>query len=431
MLNMLGYAVNEIRKRKKSYVLNVLVISLVVVLLVTLNGLGAAYKDASLLPFENIHSSITIQRSGNVPENMTGAVLPCSLAPISAQNVKNISALSDVKGVSDGLFLWVFDKDNFKRVLGVDWNDSLGAKTGASLVAGSLPRNGTETLIEKAYAEKYGLNLNDTVNVAGTNFTIAGFAESSGKDIVSSDLYVGLPTAQSLAYNSTNLQKAEPFARDDVNIIFVDVDQTQVQSVANTLNSTLNAPSSGGTTPLGQSVGAVTIYTPQSFESQISSLTALSDQMILIISAIAFIGASLIVVKSMSHTILERRRELGVMKAVGFRNRDIQKEVLSETLLQGALGYALGIIFSAAAIVALSRVQIAITIPWELNPYPHFLLADPNSATVAQNYFLPITLQPVAALIALAVVAVISSVTALILTRYINRLKAAEVLKYE
>jgi putative ABC transport system permease protein len=153
--------------------------------------------------------------------------------------------------------------------------------------------------------------------------------------------------------------------------------------------------------------------------------------MILIISAIAFIGASLIVVKSMSHTILERRRELGVMKAVGFRNRDIQKEVLSETLLQGALGYALGIIFSAAAIVALSRVQIAITIPWELNPYPHFLLADPNSATVAQNYFLPITLQPVAALIALAVVAVISSVTALILTRYINRLKAAEVLKYE
>ena len=336
-----------------------------------------------------------------------------------------------MKGVSDGLFLWVFDKDNFKRVLGVDWNDSLGAKTGVSLIAGSLPRNGTETLAEKAYAEKYGLNLNDTVNVAGTNFTIAGIAENSGKDIVSSDLYVGLPTAQSLAYNSTNLQKTEPFARDDVNIIFVDVDQTQVQSVANTLNSTLNAPSSGGTTPLGQSVGAVTIYTPQSFESQISSLTALSDQMILIISAIAFIGASLIVVKSMSHTILERRRELGVMKAVGFRNRDIQKEVLSETLLQGALGYTLGIIFSAAAIVALSRVQIAITIPWELNPYPHFLLADPNSATVAQNYFLPITLQPVAALIALAVVAVISSVTALILTRYINRLKAAEVLKYE
>ena len=68
MLHMLDYAVNEIRKRKKSYVLNILVISLVVVLLVTLNGLGAAYKDASQLPFENIHSSITIQKSGNVSD---------------------------------------------------------------------------------------------------------------------------------------------------------------------------------------------------------------------------------------------------------------------------------------------------------------------------------------------------------------------------
>jgi hypothetical protein len=64
-----GFALKEIRRRKKKYILNIMVISLVVVLLVTLNSMGIALKEASKLPFENIHSSIIVQRSGNVPEN--------------------------------------------------------------------------------------------------------------------------------------------------------------------------------------------------------------------------------------------------------------------------------------------------------------------------------------------------------------------------
>jgi putative ABC transport system permease protein len=366
--------------------------------------------------------------------NMTGALVPCSLAPISAAYLKNITAINGVKGVSDGLFLWVFDKDNFKRVLGVNWNDSLGERARGNIVAGSVPRTNTEAAVEKAYAQQYGVGINDTIGISGANFTVSGIVESSGKDIVSSNVYVGLGAAQNLAYASPNLQKTEQFEKDDINIIFVDADQSSVRAVAGKLNDLFTAPSpeqGQGTTPTGQSIGTYTISTPASFEAQISSLYALSDQVITIVSVMTLLGGSLILIKSVSHAVLERRREFGIMKAVGFRNRDIHKELLTETLLQILLGYGAGIAVSFAAIYALARSTIAITIPWELNPYPHFLLSNPESATVVQSYNLPIHFQVVAALIALVAVFAIGSVTVLLITRHINRLKAAEVLRYE
>jgi hypothetical protein len=91
--HMIGYALKELRKRKRKYLLNIMVIVLVVVLLITLNSLGVAFKEASRLPFENIHSSIIIQRNGNVPENTSGAVTPCSLAPIKGEFIPQIGKI--------------------------------------------------------------------------------------------------------------------------------------------------------------------------------------------------------------------------------------------------------------------------------------------------------------------------------------------------
>jgi len=229
---MRNYAVQEIMKRKGRYLLSILVIALVVAMVITLNSLSIAYKDAAKLPFESIHSSIIIQKNGNVPENTTGTVLSCSLAPISLPSVERISSIDGVKDVSSGLFLWVFDSDNFKRVLGVHWNDSIGTRIKSKLVVGRAPATDTEALIEQTYASQYGLRINQPISISGKAFTISGIIATQGNDIVSSDAYIGLAQAQQLAYTSPNLQATESFNADDVNIIFVDADQAKVKSVA-------------------------------------------------------------------------------------------------------------------------------------------------------------------------------------------------------
>jgi len=429
---MIGYALKELRKRKRKYLLNIMVIGLVVVLLITLNSLGVAFKEASRLPFENIHSSIIIQRNGNVPENTSGAVTPCSLAPIKGEFILQIGKIEGVKEVSYGLFLWVFDKDSFKRVLGMNWNDDRGKRIGSELIEGSLPQSDEDALVERAYAQQHGLKLNQKMRLSGTDFTVSGIVETTGKDILSSDLYVNLNSAQSLAYSSKNLQETEKFAKNDVNIIFVDSDQTRVKDVTGKLKTLLNPPtSSAGKTPTGQITGAYNIYTPESFESQISSLFLISDKLILVLSLVVLVGALLVIIKSMSHTLLERRKEFGIMKAVGFRSRDIRREITIETILQAIIGYCIGVALSLVAIFALAKTTVSIAIPWEMSPYPHFLTSNPNLIAPVQTYLFPIKFEAMYSVEVLIAILVLSLLTVSVLARYINGLKAMEVLRYE
>jgi putative ABC transport system permease protein len=270
------------------------------------------------------------------------------------------------------------------------------------------------------------------MKVSGTDFTVSGIVETSGKDVVSSDVYVNLSSAQSLAYNSKNLQDTEKFNRNDINIIFVDADQTKVKEVTDNLKALFSSPlSNGGKTPTGQTTGAYSIYTPESFESQISSLFLMSDRLILVVSLVALIGAVLIVIKSMSHTLMERRKEFGIMKAVGFRSKDIQREVAAETLLQAIIGYGIGVAMSLVAIFALAKTTVSIAIPWEMSPYPHFLTSNPNLIAPVQTYPFPIKFEAVYSAEVLIAVFALSLLTVLVLTRYINGLNAMEVLRYE
>jgi ABC-type antimicrobial peptide transport system permease subunit len=429
---MLGsYAFRELSRRTKRYLLNMMIVALVVIMLITLNSLGAAYKETAKLPFEKIHSSIIVQKNGNVPENTTGVVTSCSLAPIGNNVLDEIKNIDGVNDVSEGLFLWVFDTDNFKRVLGVNWSDSLGAKIKANLIDGELPST-DEALVDKTYAEQYNISIGKKIKISGRNFTVSGIGKTSGKDVIASDIFVNLGASQQLAYSSENLQKTESFGQNDINIIFVDAEQTKVSEVAESLNEILNPQIlTNGKTPTGKTIGIYTIYTPKSFENQISSLFFLSAKLIWFISLITVIGCMLIIIKSMSYGVMQRKKEFGIMKSVGFTNKDIQREIATETMIQVFSGYILGIVGSLILIIMLGKTKISISIPWELNPYPHFLATNPTLVNTVQTYFLPIQFQLIYAGVSFLVVVLIGMLTVLVITKNINKLKAMEVLKNE
>ncbi len=425
-----GYAFRELSGRKKQHILNISLIAFIVALLITLNSLGMAYKDASRLPFEKIQSSIIVQKNGNVPENTSGAVTSCSLAPIRNDVVGKIGEMDGVTGVSYGLSLWVFDQDHFKRVLGVNWNDSMGAKIKANLVEGILPQSGDEVLVDETYARQYGLGVGRKTDVSGRKFRISGISRDSGNDIVASDIFMDLGSAQDLAYDSVNLQDTETFEKDDINIIFVDAEQTKIDAVARRLKSLLNSGNLDyGKTPTGNEIGTYNIYTPSSFEDDISSLFELSDRMVLLISLVVVVGSALIIIRSMSHVLLQRKKEFGIMKAVGFTDSDIRNVMTKVILFQSAAGYVIGLIVSLVAIWLLSMTRVSISIPWELDPYPHFLASNPSLVNAVQSYLLPIRFQPIYAVISFIVVMVIGLLTSFAVTHQINRLKVMEALK--
>jgi putative ABC transport system permease protein len=422
----------ELLKRSKLYLLSVMVIGLVTLMVITLNSLGDAYKEASRLPFNDIQGTIIMQRNGNVPEDISGVLLSCSLAPIHQEIISRISKADDVKDISTALSLWVFDTDHFKRVLGVNWSDSFGKKLASKLIEGTIPKTNQEVLAEKTYAQKNALEIGRETDISGQQFTVVGFIETAGNEVVASDVYLNLGEAQEMAYQSKNLQEVETFDKTDVNIVFIDAAYPNVAAVTQQIKQIATSDeSNAGKTPLGQTIGTYNIYTPESFEDQVSAVFHISDKLIWIISLVIFVGSALIVARNTLHNILERRREFGIMKSVGFRSRDIRREVNIETFIQVLVGFAIGLILSAGAIIALAHTTVSIAIPWELSPYPHFLLANPNEANVVQTHLLPIKLEPLYILSSFLITLVIGLITSFLGTWQINKLKPMEVMRYE
>jgi len=429
---MFHYAIKELLKRNKLYLLNVMTIGLVTLMVITLNSLSTAYRDAARLPFEDIQGNIVIQRNGNVPETISGVLLSCSLAPIPQEIISQIRKTDGVKDVSAALSLWVFDTDNFKRVSGVDFHDNFGQKLTAKLISGSIPGADNQILVEKTYAEKYSLNVGRETVIADRHFTVSGIVGTAGNEIMASDIYLNLGAAQEMAYQSQNLQTVETFNDTDINIIFVNVGQIDLEAVTQNIKGIIGNPAmNSGKTPIGQTIGSYNIYTPESFENQISSLFHISDKLTWFISLILFIGAAIIVARNALRTILERRKEFGILKTVGFRNRDIQHEVTLETFIQILTGFFMGLILSIIAVVVLSHTTVSIAVPWELTSYPHFLLANPSDANMSQTRLLPIKLESLQVFASFVIIMAVGLATSFLSVWQINKLRPMEVMRHE
>ncbi|HKI48861.1 MAG TPA: hypothetical protein VKA69_06020, partial [Desulfobacteria bacterium] len=122
----LRYLRNELYYQKRRTLAAVMGLSIGIALLIILNALSMAYRLAARVPLQEIGADVTVQRSGNVPKDLKGAVFPCSAVTIRHEEVKRIETLPGVRGIGKAVLLWVFDPDRAWIVLGVEQQNSVG-----------------------------------------------------------------------------------------------------------------------------------------------------------------------------------------------------------------------------------------------------------------------------------------------------------------
>jgi putative ABC transport system permease protein len=87
---------------------------------------------------------------------------------------------------------------------------------------------------------------------------------------------------------------------------------------------------------------------PKAFQDQIASATSILNAILFGIAAISLLVGGLSIINTMTMSISERIREIGIKKAVGAKTRNIMFEYLTEAgligLFGGLLGWALGAI---------------------------------------------------------------------------------------
>src|SRR4030043_2067421 len=173
----LRYMTKELYYQKRRTVMSILGLSIGIALLIIPRALSSAYRQAAQVPPKETGADITVQRSGDVPKDLAGAVFPCSAVTIRKEEVEKIQKLPGVRGIGTGLLLWVFDPNRAWIVLGIDKDNSIGPSLlRSSLTEGRFLEDGKpEALVEQAYDLEFGIKMNDTLSVAAKKFPVVGF----------------------------------------------------------------------------------------------------------------------------------------------------------------------------------------------------------------------------------------------------------------
>jgi putative ABC transport system permease protein len=414
-----SYLVSELTRRPYRTLSAVLTIAIGIALFVSLQAYAGGYRTAARAPLAEVGADITAQRQGDVPEGFEGIVYPHSVAPIHRDEIDAIAAIPGVEGVAESLFFWSFEEDSFVAGLGFDPAVDFGpGRLKAGLVDGRFPQPNDHdvALADASYAAQNGLQLDDVVTIAGQPFTIVGLIDTARVgQVANANLYLPLADVQAMAAVAPNVLAVHDMRSDDANLLFLKAEQTQAEDVV-----------AAATMILGEKA---LISSAESFGEQLGALFDLIDRFGVIVGLVAFLFAVAILLRAIAAGVWERRREIGMMRAVGWRRRDISRQLLAETLLITLLGGLAGLVLAWMVTLLLSLTAITVPVPWELSPSPHFLPGGANEVAVVVPLAAQIT--PMLALASLGLSLAAAALVGLWLPRRIANIKPAEVLRSE
>jgi putative ABC transport system permease protein len=222
-----------------------------------------------------------------------------------------------------------------RSVSGVDETEKeIGAITPGQVTTGRYFRPGDEreAVLNESYASRENLDVGDELTLGGKTFTVVGIAETplGGQP---SDVYVKLAQLQALS---------DRVGR--VNSVYVRAESSgDVSEVASTIEQTLDGASVTTAEDLADRVSGTLVDAKNLAGS-------LGTALVIVGLLSAFLIASLLTLSS----VTKRVRELGTLKALGWSQGLVVRQVTGESLIQGLLGGVVGILIGIAGATAIT-----------------------------------------------------------------------------
>ncbi|MEW6530948.1 MAG: ABC transporter permease [Thermodesulfobacteriota bacterium] len=414
-----NYVLGEIFRRWRRTSVSVSLIAFSIGVLFVVNTIGTSFQQAFRAPLDDVGATLTVQRSGDVPEKMEGAVLPCSVAPIHQDEVRKIAQLPGIQSANEALLIWHFGPEGFRIVVGLRSNDESGpALLKKALMSGRFldEANPKAAVVDLSFARTEGLEVGQTLKLQDSTFEIAGIVDSSLiSQLAAAQIYVTLPEARRLAVNSPSVKAVHKFGNEDSNVLFVRADRDKTDELAKQIKEIMGEKA--------------TVSTPASFTEILGGVFALTDRFSWMMSALSLAVAFVLVARTTAANVRERRPEIGTMKTIGWTTRDIIRQMGLETVVIVVLGALGGVLLGICAANALSLVTISIPIPWDMSPRPHFLPGGGDQ--LMRDVRLSVSISPLLVASALFASLLIGVGSAWAMSRSVTRLKPSEVLRYE
>ncbi|MGK9147514.1 FtsX-like permease family protein [Plantibacter flavus] len=245
------------------------------------------------------------------------------------------------QGGPDGAGGSSFGIDSF-TVLGLDpAGDAVGPLSAVTLDDGrtlTADDAGTDVaVLDASYATEAGLTTGDTIDIAGTTFSIVGTVAASGADATTaSNVYIPLDVAQTLSGLDGQISNVYVQAASSTDIAQV---QTDIETALP--DATVSTQEDLASTVSGSLASASTL------------VSNLGTWLSLIVLAAAFLIAILFTISG----VTRRTREFGTLKAIGWSNRRIVGQVAGESVVQSLIGGAVGVAVGLVGILVVNLIS--------------------------------------------------------------------------
>jgi putative ABC transport system permease protein len=407
------YVLKELRHHHHRTLVNVVGIAVGIALFVSINAVSTAYQKAVSLPFKNLGADLVVQRperrtmgSTQAPESMRGIRLPFSNQLLPSEDLRKLASIEGVGAMASSLLLWEFDQGGFRTIMGVDLSQpSLGpVKVKEWLKEGRFPQQEGEAILEKHYAKFHHATIGARMKIGGRDFTVVGLLEiKEGSQIASANIYLPLADAQKLLGEESK----------GINVVYLRLKSPSLLSRVKT--------------QIARQLSGVSVTSSDSFLELMGGVSKISDQFSLLTSLIALGGAIFLIIKTMLSNLVARSSEIGILKAVGWTERDVQKQLMGEALLQSLAGGIFGLIIGYGVSYLLGFASIPVTTPWEINLLPALAKSAESASSAAVRLPVSLSLSLTAAALALSLLA--GALASYFMGRRTARMKPVDILR--
>lgn len=381
-------------------------------------GGGLSDEERSLLEKENGSSRLGLQNLGEPGTTFSrDTFMTMSQLSFPATNVTKVAGLAGVESAVGGLTLNSIHVSgtvpeqadqgqgrfggppqdgrgggpssidfNAMTVSGVDQSSrDLGAITADQVTRGRWLSDDSsrEVILDVNYASSQGLALGDSVKLGGKSFEVVGIAKTPLGG-AASDVYVKLAQLQKLS---------DRVGR--VNTVYVRATSAKaVTALARHITNTFEGASVTTAKDLADRVSGSLVDAKN-----------LTRKLGLALAVVGLTAAFLIAILLTLSSVGKRVRELGTLKAVGWPQRLVVRQVTGEALLQGLLGGLIGVILGVAAATAITVFgpDLQATVSSALSAGPRFGPPGLGPTTADQSTTVPLDAPISVSLILLAV----------------------------
>jgi ABC-type lipoprotein release transport system permease subunit len=257
------------------------------------------------------------------------------------RTVKNVSGIKDAAPC----LLYKMYNEKFQSDISIGGIDTTSIATKSNvcartnLIAGKfLSDNPDELVAEQSFAVAHTLSLGDTLEVFGGKMVLAGIVNSGIKP-VKADFYAPIEFVRSILKDK--LQCNSPYF--DMNIILVEVADSRLQD--NVIERIKNMM-------YKFSVSSYNCYEPA------YKVMSIIDKSSLGLTILIFIFLILFSTKTQLTALIERFREIGILKSLGWSDFDLSIHILLLSFIQSIIGVTLGLLLGIGVINILKNMEI-------------------------------------------------------------------------